>query len=298
MAKATAHSWTHFWDKASGETPGCLPHMPAYVNALIETSWADFFHALPTDADLLDLGTGNGAVLFLARKTRPDLSLTGVDQARTLPDPGTGIRLLPETKLTSLPFDDNTFGAVTSQFAIEYSALNKSTAELKRVLRPGGAFQLLCHHSESVIVTHNLSRLAAIKDLLSPNGLLDKAGKLGRKKKLHTPTGQSQLAATLHRIEKKHPDEPVIQEVAEELAHRIGQANCVAQILSLQQDLKMERRRIQAMKDAALTPGQAEQLRRQLCRDENPPQLKAVHIAELNAPLAWKISNRPQTPGC
>ncbi|MEK6201633.1 MAG: class I SAM-dependent methyltransferase, partial [Desulfobulbaceae bacterium] len=139
---------------------------------LLQGIWADFFDGLPRNAKLLDLGTGGGAVLREAQARRPDLQLTGVDYAKVLPDLGEEIAMLPGVCLEDLPFDNESFDVVTSQFAIEYASLSQAISEIKRVLSKGGVFLFLCHHVDSIIVHDNVKRLAAIKDLLAGSGLL------------------------------------------------------------------------------------------------------------------------------
>src|SRR3546814_1512716 len=49
----------------------------------------------------------------------------------------------------ALPFDDNSFDLVTSQYGIEYCDDVRTTPEVARVLAPDGRVALLLHHADS-----------------------------------------------------------------------------------------------------------------------------------------------------
>src|SRR3546814_17486242 len=72
----------------------------------------------------------------------------------------------------ALPFEDNSFDLVTSQYGIEYCDDVRTTPEVARVLAPDGRVALLLHHADSRLaqVAREALRLAAC--LLRPAGLL------------------------------------------------------------------------------------------------------------------------------
>lgn len=90
--------------------------------------------------DMLDVGTGPGTLIgpALARGaavTAIDLSAEMVDQVRQR-FPDVQVRV---GKATDLPFDDETFDAVTLGFCLHHMAEPaRALAEANRVLRPGG----------------------------------------------------------------------------------------------------------------------------------------------------------------
>ena len=57
--------------------------------------------------------------------------------------------------MEELPFADQRFGAVVSQFGFEYSRRDPAAGEIARVLRPGGAMSLLVHHAASAVLATN-----------------------------------------------------------------------------------------------------------------------------------------------
>lgn len=154
---------------------------PAWLVAvlLVPAAWALFgflimrfvanFNALPplpTSAylpegrgNVLDLGCGLGRATIMVALARPNVHVTAVDNfsasyirdhgeaplARNLRIAGVDDRVtIREGDLLQLPFEDETFDALVSSFAIDHTAdLARALAEAKRVLRPGGQFLLL-----------------------------------------------------------------------------------------------------------------------------------------------------------
>ncbi len=283
-------AWSRYWSTANPKSSGCLPEAPKAVEDRIQEIWSSFLSTLPQNARLLDIGTGGGAVLKSALISRPDLQLTGIDYAASLPDLGKQVTMIPKTKLEQLPFRDESFEVITSQFALEYAALPKALAEIKRVLVPTGFFLFLCHHAEGIIIEHNVSRQAAIKDLLAGSGLLNSAIKIVQGKKNHDPKKLKLLAKLLQALQLKHPDQAIINEVAEMTANMTQEAGGLRKLLSLRQDIEMEYRRISALAAAALDQGQVEDILRQVAPPQREVAFELIAVPETSTPLAWKIS--------
>jgi ubiquinone/menaquinone biosynthesis C-methylase UbiE len=143
------------------------------------STWREFFGMLPEGAHILDLGTGNGSVASQAVATSQDkskqFSIHGVDLAEI--DPSRFVKsaanLLQEitfyarTPMEKLPFADDYFDAVTSQYAIEYSQINKSVSEAMRVLRARGRFRFLLHAEDGVLKSRCELQLQQAETILS-----------------------------------------------------------------------------------------------------------------------------------
>ena len=136
-------AWGDFWalnarGNTRGKTGGCLPQRWAAIEQAQQSSWLGFIEALPEGARVLDLATGDGRVLGWMRAKRPDLDLTGIDLSPSLPPPPAGTRTMAGIPMEQLPFEDDHFHAVVSQFGFEYGDVSKVSAEIGRVLAPDG----------------------------------------------------------------------------------------------------------------------------------------------------------------
>jgi len=153
--------WSVFWQ--SDQLQSCMPVNESNDSNRLFSTWQDFFASLPIGARMLDLGTGNGSVATQAVSVSNDkakqFSIHGVDLAEI--DPSrfvTSVANLlqeitfhPQTPMEKLPFPDEHFDAITSQYALEYSQTDKSLAEAMRVLRPQGSFRFLLHADDGVL---------------------------------------------------------------------------------------------------------------------------------------------------
>lgn len=154
-------AWSVFWH--SDQLQSCMPVNEPDASDQLFSTWRTFFDALPAGARILDLGTGNGSLAAQAvavSKTKPEhFSIHGVDLADIEPrrfvtsaaDLLREVTFYPRTPMEELPFEDDHFAAVTSQYAIEYSQTNASVPEALRVLKPGAPFRFLLHADDGVL---------------------------------------------------------------------------------------------------------------------------------------------------
>lgn len=121
---------------------------------------------------MLDLATGDGAVLKRLASVRRDLTLTGVDSASVLPPPPRGLTLKAGVAMETLPWRDGSVDAVTSQFGFEYGEPVAVAVEVGRVLRPGGRLALMTHRLDGRILAHNRPRREGLRWVLDERALL------------------------------------------------------------------------------------------------------------------------------
>ena len=153
MSRATS-AWSNYWASGKTSTFGRLDDLSA-GQPLIEL-WSTLF--VPNeDQAVLDLGCGNGALgqilLEIAAQSEREITVTGVDSAN-LPDsesPTEGMTLYGNTAMEDLPFDDEVFDRVVSQFGFEYVEPAKALPELHRVLRANGTVTIIGHHRSSYV---------------------------------------------------------------------------------------------------------------------------------------------------
>lgn len=154
-------AWSVFWH--SDQLQSCMPVNEPDASDQLLSTWRTFFDALPAGARILDLGSGNGSLAAQAvavSKTKPErFSIHGVDLAdidpqRFVPSAADLLRevtFYPRTPMEKLPFDDEHFDAVGSQYGLEYSDTKESVPEALRVLKPGRSFQFLLHADDGVL---------------------------------------------------------------------------------------------------------------------------------------------------
>lgn len=169
--------WTLYWQADRLDSADAVQSTTDY--APIKAWWRELALQLDTRPDVLDLATGNGTVPASLLDANADLNITAVDRAdidpvRYLTEPGPlqAVNFKGQVDICSLPFDDESFDAVTSQFGIEYAPQAPSIAEAARVLKHGGQMQFLLHCDDSQIVLPARRRCAEMNALLAERGVL------------------------------------------------------------------------------------------------------------------------------
>lgn len=137
----------------------------------VRDAWVSLFSGLSDGARILDLGTGNGPVALIAKETATEpgrefeidaVDLADIDPPRYVAggdDLFAGIRFRGGISTEALPFDDALFDAVSGQYIVEYTDIDKTFAEAARVLSSGGRCQFILHHDESLVVRNALESL-------------------------------------------------------------------------------------------------------------------------------------------
>ena len=154
--------WEHYYRQGGLVTCPTGPDRNYTLEA--RQVWEDLFAELPHGSCIVDIGTGNGAVVLIARETAVAAGKTfeihGVDLARISPESDVsggaelfaGIRFHPEVDAARLPFPDSSVDALTGHYALEYTDVGATLLEARRVLRAGGCAMFVVHNSESVVV--------------------------------------------------------------------------------------------------------------------------------------------------
>jgi ubiquinone/menaquinone biosynthesis C-methylase UbiE len=160
--KSDEESWNKYWEH--GFLTSCRNAFSGNYDGSLKTVWLDFFLQLPGKARILDICTGNGAIAIIANELSLEKNLGfeihGIDSAAIRPMETVktdrhlleGIVFHGETPAEQTPFEDRSFQAVTGQYAFEYTDEERCVAELARVTAPGGALQLVVHHTDSIVM--------------------------------------------------------------------------------------------------------------------------------------------------
>jgi len=205
-------AWSAFWQDPGQSRCVAAAHD---IWQMLTHHWASFAARLGHGTRVLDLGCGAGAVARLLLAARGDVQVTGIDFARVPLVIHPNFELLSDTAMESLPFGEQCFGAVTSQFGYEYSHTDAAARELALVLAPGARVSFLVHHSGSSIVATNRSRLNALIGFLGP---MTRAAFCSG----DVASFNARMAALI----ESHPDDSLIAELARALPSRLGRTQC------------------------------------------------------------------------
>lgn len=130
----------------------------------VRDAWVDFFSMLPTSARILDVGTGNGVVAMIAAETAlaqgldweiHATDLARIDPLRHVPDGArrlSGITFHPGVATERLPFESQSFDAVSGHYSLEYTDTAAALVAIHRVLKPSGSAQFILHHTDSKLL--------------------------------------------------------------------------------------------------------------------------------------------------
>lgn len=187
--------WTQFWNTTATLSSFAEGDAAAGYQGELKTFWERVFARAPQSATVLDIGTGNGALAYMAneysRAQGKDFVVHASDAAKIDPIAMFAkqadivkslqkIQFHSETATEKLPFTDASIDLVTSQFAFEYGELRASLAEVMRVLKPGGAAVLMLHHKDSELVKESRLGHGILQNVLHETPLFIQADLLLR----------------------------------------------------------------------------------------------------------------------
>lgn len=169
--------WTDFWAAkgSNSQASGCIPSGLKSIDLAQTHVWQSLARSLPKNARIVDLGSGDGAVLRKLLAVRRDIKPVGVDYSSVLPKPPKGAQFKCSVDMAQLPFAESSIDAVTSQFAYEYGSRVETASEIARILRPAGRLVMIVHLQDGPIVQHNMPRIEQLKWVLEEQQTLTRA---------------------------------------------------------------------------------------------------------------------------
>jgi SAM-dependent methyltransferase len=178
-------AWDQYW--RDGRLASCGGEGGATYQPVIAEGWRRFFGSVADAARILDVCSGNGAVARLAAEVASArnirVNIDAVDAADLHPTgtgPGAGmIRYSPRTPAEQLPFAAASFDVIAGQYAIEYTELEHTLVELRRVSRPAARVPFVTHAADSNVVQGARGQLADVERLLH-TGIFETAEALVR----------------------------------------------------------------------------------------------------------------------
>jgi SAM-dependent methyltransferase len=174
---ASAWEWDRYWQ--ANRMAACLEDRDGTYGPAIASRWQSLAARLPPSAQVLDLGAGNGAASLEIVRGHADALVDAVDLAHIDPPSFVPqfraefhrVRFHPGTDMTALPFAEDGYDAVISQYAIEYAPVAAVLAEAGRVLRPGGVFAAIVHATDGAPARGAAEEIADVDFVLGEEGL-------------------------------------------------------------------------------------------------------------------------------
>ncbi len=176
--------WDRYW--AHGFVTSCATAFKGNYEGNVRGLWEDFFATLEPQSKILDIGTGNGAIAIIATETgkrqKKAFTVHGVDQAKINPAAILAqrpallgdITFHSQTPAEKTPFPDGYFQAVAGQYALEYTPVEATIAELGRITAPGARGLFVIHHDDSIVLTVTREELGTARMLLSEGDLFER----------------------------------------------------------------------------------------------------------------------------
>lgn len=271
-------SVSHWESYYKGGALAACPNGPdANYTLELRDIWAEFFATLDNGARILDIGTGNGPIPLIARQTAESrgcvYEIHGVDLARINPprDVRNGTQLFagiifhPNVAAEALPFEDASFNAVSGQYALEYTDVQKALAQVMRVLKPSSDAQFLMHHANSILVERARVSLQHADVVLTETKVYRKlrrfldAGKGSPAAARRTEAELAHAISTLRTTARLEPDRRVLDVTVDaiakllELRRSLAPAALGREVDSVENDLRHAVRRLNDLIAAAVT---------------------------------------------
>lgn len=148
------------WDRVWRSRVERAFHDTDPINLLLDDFWTKTFSSCRSQAHILDIACGNGALArCLGNALKVDaetINYVGVDKANINP-PSDGSfgklrpRFLPNLAVEGASFGHSKFDLIISQFGLEYSDQVKTIELASNWVKPGGRMVLVMHSSSSAI---------------------------------------------------------------------------------------------------------------------------------------------------
>lgn len=285
----TQSAWSRYWQTGAGES--CFAECGAPE---ITQFWQSYLQELSAGTRVLDAACGGGALTRQLVEYATDFEITGVDYASALPEVS-GASIQAGVSLESLPFASGAFGAVVSQFGLEYADLERALDEVLRVLGDDGALGLVMHRADSPLLHAAQRERDSISPLLVEGGLLATARSLAAAADRNTAIARSRATDIAFKTATQGDLTDTLDwaltffaEIMENWPRR-GQQYLAGNCALLVDELNAFKARIDAMHEAALSE---EAVHRLVARVEASKPRLSVRLSSLGAedqPLAWSV---------
>lgn len=278
--------WTRFWERGYITTFG--PSTPNNYEISVKAFWYEQFDKLSPEAVILDVAAGNGAIAVIAavysEEHGKNFRIRAADAAiindnleeasQSYNKYRENIDFLSNAPCENLPFKDNSIDLVCSQFGIEYSVLAESLQEVSRVLKPGGLFSAIMHHTESSIISNVRAERAVLIEAIDERHVFKKLehcfsviGQVSDPSVLKTlrqtplvKQSATELGNSLTELLKKHPHSQIAKRIKTEINNIFGinvaksDEERQLAIKAVLDDLSLQMQREKDLESAAISP--------------------------------------------
>lgn len=204
--------WSNYWKGRTAATSGTAL-VGVEKSQQINDFWTENLEEFSKETPALDLCCGAGTVakilssLGFKQLTGADISSAAIDiVTKDIPNIEGVV-----TPADNMVFDNGRFGLVVSQYGFEYGDYKKVIPEICRILRPGGTFLALSHHTEGAIhkeVSEQIAEMNKIKQsgFVQASRELFQSAMTGKTKKSGTEISQNfrQAQLKLFPVAQKH----------------------------------------------------------------------------------------------
>ena len=141
----------------------------------IVAGWRKFFSLQSEDTCIVDACSGNGAIACIAAEISIEAKLAfqihafdaaNITPSRLYREKDTQVQRIhyrPQVTAESTHYPDRKFDVIVGQYAIEYTELDKTLPELKRISKPDCSLRFILHAQESIVVASAQQQLNDIR---------------------------------------------------------------------------------------------------------------------------------------
>lgn len=185
--------WSNYWNNSASLSSFSEGAAAGGYDGKLAEFWQATFANFPAKANVVDLGTGNGALAALAQKysdaNKKKFAITGIDIAKINPQQALknhpellkqikDIDFKGETAIQDMPFKSDSVDALISQFAFEYAEQKPALTKAMDVLKPGGQLVMVVHHSKSGLAKDSATGVKVLNDAVELSPLFVQADML------------------------------------------------------------------------------------------------------------------------
>ncbi len=157
LDKQNARAWSNYW--SAGFESTFTGHDDTEFFKVLDQQWLELFAARAENSTIVDLGAGNGALTAKISEANTQaqkgFTVIAVDysdiESRSPIFKNEDITVRSHTAIEETGLEDQSVDLAVSQYGFEYADHEKASAEIARILKPGGEFNAVVHHRQSEV---------------------------------------------------------------------------------------------------------------------------------------------------